>query len=1411
MHEEQNQQVVRRWNWWFLGGFLAVLVLALGGLYLLHSLQKSRLAVDHREAAFRLYDEGRYDEALDHLGHVLQASPNDLEAVLAFARSVSEIPSPTAQQRLGQLAQYRRAIVMDPSNETVAAEGLELFLSLDLWLESSEIAKRVLEANGSSKAGMLALARVEMHEDLDDEAEQRLLLMRELQPADDEGLGLLVALLRGRAAEQSISQRRDTLRQLEEYIQETVEAHGQTNPRLYLIRARNLEGAGDEASLARARADYERALDLLPESPEIARAAGRFYRRVGEFDLAVRWLTLSLEADPTAHDTYALLSQTYSDRGRFGDAERVLQEALLNCPRQGTILRFYLAETLLTAGDHDRVRQLIEELTREQVPIALTRYLNGRLHLSEGRPSKAVGIFESIADPVVTPMSHYFLAQAYMQLGQPERALARIMQVPRDRFDPLVLGRLQLDVLAGNGMYRDVIRKADELIAEFPDDADLLFLKADGLMGLLLSGEGLPIHLQQLTRLHERLLMVAGTDVRVRLLRSRIEQLAGRRDQAYFNLEEALANQPGALELYAELVRLHLQDNQVDQALAILEAAPQEVRAQAIYRVLIARVHEVAGHLEQAVAALTRGLEGFSAEESSNLQRLAASMLQRSGRVEEAIEVLVRVAADNPADVELRVAMLGMGEIQRQPELRDRLIGEIRRAEEALGEGSVGAVWRIEQARAHLLDPQNADARQALTLLQEVLQLQPENEKALHLLALSHRELGQLEEAISVAQRALRARPEQHLTKLLLVDLYGRAELHEEAGALIDELSQLEGPKPLMLVQDRLSWNLRSGRTTSAIEDARMLVAADPTNPRLRVLLARLLASDGQLRQALDHAEQAMTLDPASTEAAVTLVGLALELDEPELAQRAVERFSEHTDRPEAAYLLRSDLYAKSGDVEGVLAVMQQGIEATGSATIMVARARQLVELERFEEALRQYGSVPNDAAEAPVAALAAAEIMLQQGDPDRRASAKIAQAEQLGAPRLDVLALRWMLLGVSRPPGWLEQATPILQEMTGLEGVGAQVFLDLAQVHLGRGAAQQALDTLNAGLGLFPEHLDLNVELGSLLVRLGQLDQARIKVAFIGMLPGGKVPAELLQIDVYEAQQNFRPAIVQLRSMLRDQADDPRAPAWRLRALTLLERMDDQAGIRTMLEETPIAERDDALHERWAVYLLRAEGPAAAATYLRERLIDAPDSPQLHFVLARMLLSQPAAERDQALFEAAVARDEELNPDLGRGLLLQASVAREVGDLDRAVELYRGSLERQPNNPIAINNLAWTLGKDLQRVGEALRLLEDGLARDPADTAMRRTYGTLLVDARRWEDALQVWSGLSRGQRSDVYSKLRVVQAHLELNQSSQARQVMNEVRDLVSVMRGGVDQLAPDARSLYEELQQDMVTLGG
>jgi tetratricopeptide (TPR) repeat protein len=1410
MHDESNPHVVRRWNFWFIGGFLALIVLALGGLHALHRYQESRLQVDHREAAFRYYEQGDYKAALGHLGHVLQSAPNDLEAVRAFARSVGELPDPTPQQQLGQLAQYRRAIMLEPSDAKTAAEGLELFLEFDLWLEASEMARQVLAVDETSKPALLALAQVAMHEDRGADAEELLMRVRGLYPSDDESLDMLVRLLERRAANQPVTQRGETIQRLETLVQEAVEGHGETNPRLYLIRARRLERAGDEASLALARADYERVLDLLPRQADVATLAGRFYRRAGEFEEAVRWLNIALEVDPQSHETYALLAQTYSDRGRYGDAERILKQALEACPREATLLRFYLAETLLFAGETQRVREIIDELTDVEVPVALTRYLQARLHLLEGRPAEAVNIFETIADPVVTPMAQFFLTKAYMQLGQPQRALARLAQVPGNQFDPLMLGRLQLDVLAANGMYRDVIRKAEEMIAEYPNDADLLFLKADGLMGLLLSGQGMTMHLQELSRLHERLLQVATDDVRVRLLKSRIEQLAGRRDQAQYDLEEALSEQPAALELYAELVRLHLQDDDVEEALRILELAPPEVTNRPLYRVLVARTHAVGGDLDRAVSLLTRGLEEYSVEDRLSLQRLAATMLQRADRGAEAIDVLVEAADQNPQNIDLRVALLAMSDVQRQTELRDRLIAEIRRAEEAQGPDDPAVVWRVEQGRAHLLDPQQAEPEEALNLLSEVLEVQPKNEKALHLLALAHRQLEQLDEAIDAARRALRVQPDQQITKLLLVDLLGRADRHEEAGALIDELSELQGPQPLLLVQDRLSWSLRKGETASALEDARTLVASDPANPRLRVLLARLLFADEQPRQALDEAQQGLRLAPGFLDAAMTVVEIALAQDRIEVAEQAVAQFAEHTDQPEAPYLLRSDILADQGDAEGVLDVLQEGIDATRSPALMLARARELARQERAEEALAQYDRIPSNADVAAAAALEAAELMLRQGAEEQRITAKIDLAERVGAPRLDVLALRWLRLGLRRPPGWVDEALPILQEMTTLEGAGPDVFLDLAQVQLNRGALQASAEALDEGLSRFPDHLGLNEEMGKLYVRLGQLDQARIKAAYIASLPEGEAPAKLLQIDVYEAQQNYQPAIVQLKNMLRTNPDDPRARQWRLRALSLLERMGDEDGLERLLEETPVAERDDALHERWAVHLLRTQGPTAAAAYLKQRLEENPQSPELHFVLARVLLSQPAEERDAELFDASLAKDEALNPGTARGLLLRAAAAREREDFDEAVEIYRQALEREPGNPIAVNNLAWTLGSDLNRTGEALRLLEEGLSRHPADPSLRRSYGILLVDARRWEEALSVWQSLARDRRADINAKLRVAQAHLELGQSMQARQVVNEVRDLITVLRNGVDDLDADTRDLYSQVQRQIVSLG-
>jgi tetratricopeptide (TPR) repeat protein len=1405
--ETTKQQIVRRWNLLFIVLLIVVCVALAAGLHLLHRFQASRLSVDHRVAAMEHYENGEYEDALAYLGHVLQRNPNDREAALAYARSVSQLERPSPQQRLGQLSQYRRAIALDPTDREVAEEGLELYVRNDLWLEAREIAGEILAVEPDSRIARLVQARISMREGLLDEAETLLTTLAEEFPADDATLAEYARLLRTRSRDETLIRRSETIQLLGHQIERAVTAHGEENPRLYLIRADHYLQEGGGSTLA--RQDYERALDLAPEDPEVCAAAGRFYLSVGEFDEALKWIGIAIDADPRNHDNYIQLAQAYVARGRFPDAIEVLERGVEAAPEGGVLLSFYLAETLLSNGETERARELVETLNRASLPFGLTSYLRARLFLADGRPGRAIATLETITDPSILPLVRYMLAQAYLELGEPQRARAILSQLPEGQIDPLMRGRLELQVFAATGRYDELLAQSGEILDELPDDPELLFLKAEGLLGLIASGDATQAQRDELVRVYQQLAISAGSDVRVQLLKSRIDQFRGRTQDAIWELDAARKENQLALELYAELVRLHLEEGNAEAALQVLGEAPEEAKQKAQYRVLLARTYEETGETEQAVAALRDGLEEMEPTDRRTIRQILAALLRKHDRVDEAIDELRQISRDEPDDINVRRSMLAYLEVQADPALRDALIDEIRAAEERLGDD--GAAWRLEKARSLLLDQQEADAEEALRLLVEVRDLRPNWEEALHLQALAAKELGRYEEAAEYAERAIEVQPDLQVTKLLLVDLYTRLDEGEKVDQLIAELNEIRGPLPVPFLNRRLNRNLDLGQTSSAAEDVKRLLVASPDNAEMRALLARLLGASGELEEAVEEAKRALEQDPTSLNVAVTLLQQALEVEDYDLAMEAVAAVEAAHPGSETPYLMRVDIYTRQGETDKVLEEFRRGSEATGAAAITLAHARFMRDQGRVQEALALYDAVDPEFRLAPMAALEAAELMLDSDDDPDRAAAKIAQAERLGAPKLQLNAMRVRYLDATKPVGWLSRLASILEETSRLPDAGPEVFLELSRVYEAQGLTDRAAEVARIGADRFTSHIGINEQYGRMLLLRGDHDEARIQSSRLASLDGGDVSSRLLQVNIHQREQNFQPAAILLRTLISTYPDDPRVQTWRHRQLDLLERMNDLDAVANVIEAVPVDERDDGLHERWAVHLLRERGAPAAIEYLEQRVAAADESTGLYFVLARMWLSVPEPERDAERFMAAVEADRRLHPNSGRSALLMAEEARQRGDSRRAVELYRESLRLDPENLLAVNNLAWTLATEEGRLAEGIRVLEGGLAMDPSNAALLRTYGLLLVDARRWSDAVSVWEELARREHTNVWLKLRIAEARLQLGEAAAARRAWNDAGDIISILPDGIEELDEETRQLHAEIRGRMASAGG
>ena len=136
---------------------------------------------------------------------------------------------------------------------------------------------------------------------------------------------------------------------------------------------------------------------------------------------------------------------------------------------------------------------------------------------------------------------------------------------------------------------------------------------------------------------------------------------------------------------------------------------------------------------------------------------------------------------------------------------------------------------------------------------------------------------------------------------------------------------------------------------------------------------------------------------------------------------------------------------------------------------------------------------------------------------------------------------------------------------------------------------------------------------------------------------------------------------------------------------------------------------------------LLIAEGRLAEAeTALAAAVHIQPDDPQLVLALGDCQLRQGLAERAAHTFDQA----------LEAGVISAVDIARiyyEREQPDRAIEYYERALAGAPDDPLILNNLAWTYAEEGLRLSYALNLSMRAVKLDAESSVYLDTYAELL------------------------------------------------------------------------------------
>jgi len=173
----------------------------------------------------------------------------------------------------------------------------------------------------------------------------------------------------------------------------------------------------------------------------------------------------------------------------------------------------------------------------------------------------------------------------------------------------------------------------------------------------------------------------------------------------------------------------------------------------------------------------------------------------------------------------------------------------------------------LQSAIAH---HQNGRLQQAEALYQQILQVNPKQPDALHLLGLIEHQQGKSQSALARIQKAVELRPRDVVFRFNLANMYLDLKLLDQAIASYRKALQLQ-PGVLAILLGLRTALLAQNRDEEAIAVHRQILAIDPNRANIHFDLANLLRDQGQLEEAIAVFKKSIALNPLFAGAYINL------------------------------------------------------------------------------------------------------------------------------------------------------------------------------------------------------------------------------------------------------------------------------------------------------------------------------------------------------------------------------------------------------------------------------------------------------------------------------------------------------------------------------------------------------------
>lgn len=625
-----------------------------------------------------------------------------------------------------------------------------------------------------------------------------------------------------------------------------------------------------------ARSRAEVALKLNPDSADAHLVRGAAAAGLREFDAAIKAFEEGLVADPARTELHVTLGTVRTIQGNPREAEASFRQAVALNP-QSVPARLALANFFWWFGRTAEAEQAINDALKiDPASVPANRAL-ASYHIANKRPAAAEAPLRRAAEASEDPQPSLILSDYLVSENRHAEAAAVLDQLV-DRLGVFAAAtgrRAAIDYQLGQ---RDrAYQRLDELLAKQPKNAEVLVLKGKWLLSEKRIDEAFAVA--------GAALAADATFWPVHELLGSAHVLRYQADEAIRAFTEAVRLNPRAIYPQVALSELHLNQGKIDAGLSFAEEAVQSAPTSGLARFVLARTLVGKGDLERARTELQPVLLG--SPKAAQVHALLGTIEEREGNLAAARAAYEQALALEPKTLDAVSGMVRLDTatrdipraVGRVQEYTNRapddprafylaaqtyiLAGEPARAEAALRR-SIELNVSFTQAHHRLgelyLEQQKFD--DARRVYDRLIELRPNDVPAHSMIALLLHSQQRYEEAKRVYERILSIDPRALVAANNLAYLYASdGEKLDVALSLAQTAKNAQPDDPD--VNDTLGWvYYKRGLPTLAIPPFEQSIKAAPENPIYHYHLGLAYLQMGDHLKARTALERALELQP---------------------------------------------------------------------------------------------------------------------------------------------------------------------------------------------------------------------------------------------------------------------------------------------------------------------------------------------------------------------------------------------------------------------------------------------------------------------------------------------------------------------------------------------------------------------